>query len=237
MDETNIIYGRNAILEALDSDSKINKIWHDAKPNPKILEIIDLARKKKIPVMKVEKKKLYDLTGTNEHRSIVAELSPVKFIDEKDFFNYDFKKILIAVNIQDPHNLGAIIRSAYAFGIDAVCYTARKSAQVNNTVITSSAGAAFKTDLIRINNTTDFLTRLKDNKFWTYASVVEAEGSENINNIQFDDRSAVLVGNEGKGLSDKVVKHCDFKIHIPVKFNSLNVSVASAIICNKIFNA
>ena len=236
MSESNIIYGRNSILEALNSDIKINKIWHDAKPNPKIIEIIDLARKKKIPVMKVDKRKLYELTGTDDHRSIVAELSPIKFIDEKDFLDHDFKKVLIAVNIQDPHNLGAIIRSAYAFGIDAVCYTARKSAQLNNTVITSSAGAALKTNLVRINNVTDFINRLNDNKFWIYASVVEPESSENVNTIQFDDRSAVLVGNEGKGLSDKVVKHCDFKIHIPVRFNSLNVSVASAIICNKIYN-
>lgn len=186
--------------------------------------------------MKVEKQKLYELSGTQDHRSIVAELSPIEFIDEKDFLKHDFKKVLIAVNVEDPHNLGAIIRSAYAFGIDAVCYTARNSAQLNNTVITSSAGAALKSNLVRISNVTNFINMLKDNKYWIYASVVEPEGSDSLNNVQFDDMSAILVGNEGKGLSDKVVKHCDFKIHIPVKFNSLNVSVATAIICNKVFN-
>lgn len=236
MEEKNIIYGRNSILEALKSESKINKIWHDANLNPKIIEILNLARDKKIPVMKVEKQKLFELSGTHDHRSIVAELSPIEFIDEKDFLKHDFKKVLIAVNVEDPHNLGAIIRSAYAFGIDAVCYTARNSAQLNNTVITSSAGAALKSNLVRISNVTNFINMLKDNKFWIYASVVEPEASENLNNVQFDDMSAILVGNEGKGLSDKVVKHCDFKIHIPVKFNSLNVSVATAIICNKVFN-
>ena len=128
-------------------------------------------------------------------------------------------------------------RDAYAFDIDAVCYTSRKSAQLNNTVITSSAGAALKTNLVRISNVTNFIERLKDNKFWIYGSVVDPQDSEDLNNIQFDDRSAVLVGNEGKGLSDKVVKHCDFRVHIPVKFNSLNVSVATAIICNRIFNS
>jgi len=237
MQEKNIIYGRNSILEALNSDTKINKIWIDAKLNPKIIEILELAKKKKIPVLKVNKQKLYEITQTQDHRSIAAELSPIKFIEEKDFFIHDFKKILIAVNVQDPHNLGAIIRSAYAFDIDAVCFTARKSAQLNNTVITSSAGAALKTNLVRINNVTDFINKLKDNRFWIYASVVDAQDSSSLNTIKFDDRSAVLVGNEGKGLSSKIVSHCDFKVHIPVKFNSLNVSVATAIICNKIFNS
>jgi 23S rRNA (guanosine2251-2'-O)-methyltransferase len=234
--EKNIIYGRNTILEALNSEAKVNKIWHDANFSPKIIDILELARTKKIPVMQVQKQKLYDLAGTNEHRSIVAELSPIEFIEEKDFLKHDFKKILIAVNVQDPHNLGAIIRSAYAFGIDAVCYTARNSAQLNNTVLTSSAGAALKTNLVRINNVTNFIKTLKDNKYWVYASVVEPESSESLNNIKFDDMSAILVGNEGKGLSDKIVKHCDFTVHIPVRFNSLNVSVATAIICNKIYN-
>lgn len=235
-EEKNIIYGRNSILEALKSEAKVNKIWHDAKLSPKIVDILELARAKKIPVLKVEKQKLFHLSGTNDHRSIVAELSPIEFIDEKNFLEHAFKKILVAVNIQDPHNLGAIIRSAYAFGIDAVCYTTRDSAQLNNTVLTSSAGAALKMPLVRIANATNFIKTLKDNNFWTYAAVVEAESSESLNNIKFDDMSAILVGNEGKGLSDKIVKHCDFKVHIPVRFNSLNVSVATAIICNKIYN-
>lgn len=186
--------------------------------------------------MKVDKKKLFDLCGSQDHRSIVAELSPIEFIDEKDFAKHDFKKILVAVNISDPHNLGAIIRSAYAFDIDAVCYTSRNSAQINNTVLTSSAGSALKMPLVRISNATNFIKTLKDNNFWVYAAVVDDKSSENLNTIQFDDRSAVLVGNEGKGLSDKVIGHCDFKVYIPVKFNSLNVSVATAIICNKIYN-
>ena len=82
MEASNIIFGRNAVLEALNSGLKINKIWHDAKPNPKILEIINIAKEKKIPIHKVEKKKLYELTGTNDHRSIAAQLSPVDFIED-----------------------------------------------------------------------------------------------------------------------------------------------------------
>ena len=202
--------------------------------NPKLKEIETLARSKKIPVLRSPRQELDRLAEGEDHRSVVAEISPVKIHDEDFLYEKNnkekFKKIIVAVNIEDPHNLGAILRSAMAFGVDALIFTARKSTQITSTVISSSAGAALKIPLVRIGNTTDSILRLKEHGYWIYGTCVDQDNSSSLDKIEFHEKSVVLVGNEGKGLSDKVLKHCDYSVYIPVEFNSLNVSVATGIV-------
>ena len=230
----NKVFGKNAVIECLNSDVSVNKIWLLDVHNPKLKEIETLARNKKIPVLRSPRQELERLAEGEDHRSVVAEICPVKIHEEDFLFEKNnqekFKKIILAVNIEDPHNLGAILRSAMAFGVDALIFTARKSTQITSTVISSSAGAALKIPLVRIGNTTDSILRLKEHGYWIYGTCVDQDNSSSLNKVKFHEKSVVLVGNEGKGLSDKVLKHCDYSVHIPVDFNSLNVSVATGIV-------
>jgi len=230
----NKVFGKNVVLECLDSGISITKIWMVGSQQPKIIEIEKKARAKKIPVIKVNKFELDKMTAGADHRSIMAEISPVKILQEDFLYTDKIKKILVAVNIEDPHNFGAIMRSSLAFGIDAIVFPDRNSAPINQTTITTSAGAIFKVNLVRVGNVTNALERLKKNGFWVYGSSVSQDKSENLNKIEFDEKSVILIGNEGKGLSDKMLKHCDFTVHIPVKFESLNVSVATGIILSRL---
>jgi len=203
-------------------------------PNPKLKEIETLARDKKIPFFRVDNREMSRLDP--EHRGAIAQITPVKLHEEEEILQFPdkYKKILFAVNIEDPHNLGAILRTALAFGIDAVAISSRNGVSVNSTVISTSAGAAFKNTLVRVANTTNFIEKAKKAGYWIYGSNVKQDKTSNIHEIIFDDKSVILVGNEGKGLSDKILKHCDFTVHIPVKFESLNVSVATGIILSQL---
>lgn len=226
------IYGKNSVIEMLNSDVTVNKIWLQDVHNPKLKEIEKLARAKKVPVLKLKKQDLDRVAEGNDHRSVIAETCPIQIHEESFLYdkNNQLKKILIAANIEDTHNLGAIVRSAHAFGIDALVVTSRKSAPINDTVVKTSAGAIFKVDIVRIPNLSQSIAKLKDAGFWIYGTNVRQEGTEALDKIKFDEKSVLIVGNEGKGLSSKIMEHCDFMVHIPVKFESLNVSVASSVL-------
>lgn len=231
------IFGKNAVLECLDSEVSINKIWLADNPNPRLKEIEEKARSKRIPVLKLGRRELDRIAGSDEHRSVIAEITPIKLHEEEFLFGKSIKKILIPVNIEDPHNLGALIRSAYAFDVDALVITKHKSSPVTETVISSSAGSALKLPIVRITNVVNILEKLKKNGFWIYGTVVSSEKNQSTNlyETEFDEKSVILVGNEGKGLTDNILKHCDFKLYIPIKFESLNVSVATGIILSRAF--
>ena len=229
------ILGKNSVYESLDSEISIIKIWLQKGSNPRLNEIELKAREQKIPVFKVDNIELDKLSNGEDHRGAIALISPIKIEDESYLLEDHVNKILIAANIEDPHNLGAIIRSAYGFGIDAVVISNRNSAPINSTVISSSAGACLKQKIVRIGNITTCIERLKKNAFWVYGTNVKSDNSEDLNKIKFDNRSVILMGNEGKGLGEKLLKHCDFIVHIPMKFESLNVSVATGIILNRVY--
>ncbi len=224
------IFGKNSVLELLKTDVAVNKIWLQDIHNPRLKEIERLARAKKIPVLKLKKEDLNKLAEGHEHRSVIAETCPIEILEEDFLYKNDLKKILIAANIEDTYNIGAIVRTACAFGIDALVVTSRKSAPINDTVVKTSAGSIFNVNIVRIANLSLTIKRLKEKGFWIYGTNVKQEGSEALDKIEFDEKSVLIVGNEGKGLSSKKMEHCDFIVHIPVKFESLNVSVASSVL-------
>ena len=233
-ESTSLIYGKNSVLEALDAAS-ISKIWiAEESRDPRTKEIEDIARSKKVPVMRVKKSKLKQIANTEDHRSVVAQIIPIELKDEEFLFREDVQRILIPSNIQDPHNLGAIIRTAYAFGFDAIAVSNRKSVQINETVITSSSGAAFKMPIVRIGNATQCIEKLKKKNFWVYGANNSPE-AQNLNDVKFDSKTVIIMGSEGAGIPEMLAKHCDFTVKIPIKFESLNVSVAAGVILSKVF--
>lgn len=229
------IFGKNSVFECLDSGVSILKIWILKNNNPRLKEIEIKARAQKIAVYKVDNIELDKISNKQDHRGAIALISPIEIEEEGYLLRDDVKKILIAANIEDPHNLGAMIRSSYGFGIDAFVISNRNSAPITSTVISSSAGACLKQKIVRIGNITTCIEKLKKNGFWIYGTNVKSENSEDLNKIKFDEKSVILMGNEGSGLGEKLLKHCDFQVHIPMKFESLNVSVATGIILNRVY--
>ena len=170
-------------------------------------------------------------------RSAVAEVAPIKIFEEDYIYQQtEPKSYVFAVNIEDPHNLGAIIRSIHAFGFEGVIVSNRNTATISDTVIRASAGSIFKTKVIRVGNVNTCLKKMKDNGFWVYGTDVSSGESEELSKVKFDQKSVILLGNEGKGLAPNIKKNCDFLVHIPCKFNSLNVSVATGIILSSVYH-
>lgn len=234
--QTERIFGKNAVLECLNSELSVNKIWMSNHSHPRLKEIEEKARSKKIPVIKLDKKDLDRMANGAEHRSVIAEIAPITIHDESFLNQEKIQKILIPVNIEDPHNLGAIIRTAYAFNVDAIVITKHKGSPVNETVISTSAGAALRLPIVRITNVVTCIEKLKKNGFWVYGSNVSKDKSQDLYTLDFDKKSVILMGNEGSGLSDNILKHCDFQVHIPIAFESLNVSVATGIILSRVYS-
>ncbi|MDD7044628.1 MAG: 23S rRNA (guanosine(2251)-2'-O)-methyltransferase RlmB [Peptoniphilaceae bacterium] len=219
------IYGRKPILDALDSDIVFEKIYI-LKQNSKILDqIIASAQAKNIKIDFVDKR-FFDNIDIN-HQGLMAEVKSFEYTDIKDLAKAT--RLIILDRIEDPHNLGAIIRSAESFGFDGVIIPDRRSASVNPTVYKTSAGAIANMKLARVKNLTRTIKDLKDEGFWVYGLAGEAE--ESLPNVDLKGKVCLVVGNEGKGISRLVRDNCDMLINIPIlgKVNSLNASVAAGI--------
>ncbi len=168
------------------------------------------------------------LIKDKKHNSLSEYLS--SFNKEKAIF-------LIIDSIEDPQNFGAILRTCDAMNVDGVIYKKNNQTQINDLVIKSSMGAINNLNLFKVNNLTESIELLKKNGFWIYASCLD-KGSKPINNIKFDKKTCLIVGNENKGISRLLIEKSDFKISIPMlgSVQSLNVSVATGILLFTIVN-
>jgi len=229
------IYGRNPLKEVLESrPDLINKVFL-TKENYNS-EIGDLIKKRKIPFSFIESKKANFLVGKEKtHQGIIASLNLNKlfidlesFIDEKKNFNKE-TSIVILDELQDPQNVGSIIRSAVAFGVSAVILKERKQAKIGSGAIKASSGMVFKVPLIQVVNINYTIDVLKKYGFQIIA--LDKRGSVSINNFKFKNPSVFIFGNEGDGVSKTTLEKSDVKIFIPISKNceSLNVSVAAGI--------
>ena len=232
------IFGRNAIIEAIKSGNRtINKILISKTAHgSSISEIIKLAKIKGIVINNVPPEKLDKFKQENT-QGVVAEVSAINYVEIEDLINIVKNKkdglLLLLDSIEDPHNLGAIIRNAVCFGVDGIIIPKWRSATINETVERTSAGAIEHIQIARVTNSSQAILKLKDNGFWIL-------GAENGNNKITDTKipfPAVLVmGSEGFGIHQKIKEKCDFIITIPQKntISSLNVSCASAVILYEI---
>ena len=230
-----VIAGRNAILEAIKSGREINKIlFQEGIEKGRLKSIFAIANEKKIVCQEVLKRKL-DNTTTERHQGVIAFVAPYNYFELDEVLNkLDINKsttLLILDHIEDPHNLGAIIRTAEASGVKGIIIPKRRAAVVSQTAVKASAGAIEHMPVIRVSSLTDAIKKLKEKGFWI-AGTTLAERSEEYTKIAKDVPLAIVIGNEGEGMSKVVTKECDFLYHLPMlgKIQSLNASVAAGII-------
>lgn len=219
------IYGRKPILETIDAGIKIHKAYIIKQNTPIVEKIIEKLRAKNVEI-KFVNKDFFDKIDMN-HQGVMVEV---------DSYNYksineikDAKRLILLDKIEDPHNLGAIIRSAESFSFDAVIIPERRSAKVTPTVYKTSAGAINNIDLVMVTNLNKTIEKLKENGFWVYG--LAGEATSKISETDLSGKVALVVGNEADGISRLTREKCDSLVKIPMigKVNSLNASVASAI--------
>lgn len=233
-----LIYGKNPVAEAIASGKTINKIYFQ-KQNSDIFETINVAKEKKIVTIACDKIKL-DKMITEEgeklknSQGIVANVTDFIYSTMDEIISYADSKneapiIVILDKIEDPHNLGAIIRSVDCLGAHGVIIQKRNAAQVTDTVEKVSAGATQYVKVARVTNITESIKYLKEKGFWIYG--LDMEGSTPINKTKLEGKLGIVIGNEGEGISRLVLKNCDVVINIPMvgNVNSLNASVSNAI--------
>ena len=238
MENNDIVYGKNAVEALLQSDKtkRINKILisQQAKKDPKIINIIKMAAENKIPMQNVPKEKLSAITNQS-HQGVVAFIAPIQYANIEDVLenikNKQENSLMIMLDgVQDPHNLGAIIRSAKCAGADAVIIPKRNSSLVTSTVEKCSAGAVSLIPIVQVANLNNAIDLLKEHGFWVYAA--EADGEQNYCNVKYNSNTLFVLGGENQGVSKLTAQKCDMKIKINMKgdFNSLNVSNAASIL-------
>ena len=237
MEDATIIYGKNAVIEALKKgDRAFNKILisNNSRADIKIEEIKKLAAQKGIVFQFTAKEKLNAIEPEGRHQGVIAQISPVKYAELEDFIEKhatDKTSVVILDGVEDAHNLGAIIRSCVCAGVKGVILPSRRGVLVNSTVEKTSAGAINHIEIVKTNSLVNAIQKLKENDYWVIASDHHAE--QNHYEIDFTDMNfALIMGAEHAGISKSLLKLADFKVKIPMltNFNSLNVSNATAII-------
>lgn len=235
-----MIEGRNPVEEALCSGMSIDKIFISETANKNALgKIFDLARKNGVPYSFVNSKKIEEMSTTGHSQGIVALAASVSYSEVSDILEESRKKgtapfIIIADEITDPHNLGAVIRTANAAGADGVIIPKHRSVGINAVVAKTSAGAVYHTKIAKAASLSKTIDFLKKEGIWVFGS--DMAGEKSIYEADLSGPVALVVGSEGKGISRLLKEKCDFLVNIPMlgKTESLNASVAAAVIMYEI---
>lgn len=230
------IEGRNAVLELLESDKDINKIYiTKGELKGSINKIIAIANEKKVIIVQKDKKQMDMMAQTENYQGVIAVVPPYEYSEVEDILEVAKERsedpfILILDGIEDTHNLGAIIRTAETAGVHGIIIPKRRAAQVNSTVSKVASGALEYMKIARVNNITDTISKLKDKGIWICGTAIDAEKYYYDQDLKGP--LAIVIGNEGKGISDLVKRNCDFLVKIPMKgkVTSLNASVSTGII-------
>lgn len=233
------IFGRNPVLELLKSDKSINKIII-AKGSQKgaVQQIIKLAKEKKIPFQQVDKNKLDKMFPQQNHQGIAALVSAADYVDWQEILAKAREKneeplLILLDEIEDPHNLGAILRTADAVGAHGVIIPKRRAVPLTEGVAKASAGAVEYVPVARVANIAQTIDALKKEGLWIVGTSLQGK---DIYQQDLTGPLVVVVGSEGKGLSRLTEEKCDFLISIPMKgkINSLNASVAAGVVMYEI---
>ena len=234
------IEGRNAVREAIISGATIEKIMasNNAKDTT-FQEIIRLAKSNKLKIQFVDNALLNKASQTGKHQGIIAITTDFKYSTMSEILSVSRTKnkdpfILILDGIEDPHNLGSIVRVCECFGVDGIIIGKNRACGVNETVIKTSAGATSYVKIAKVTNINNAIEELKENNIWVYACEL---GGEDITSVDYSGGVAVVIGSEGFGTSKLTLKLCDKIVTIPMcgKINSLNASVATGIAINTIY--
>lgn len=232
------IYGRNVIVSRLKEAKDIEEVF--VMDSFKDKNILDMLEKSNIKIIRSKKGKLDSLAGNEFHQGIVAKVHTYSYYDFDDLLSEVNDKenplIVMLDGIEDPHNFGAILRSCEAMGVDGVIVPRHGSCPLNSTVAKTSTGAIELVKVIEVTNLNMAIKRLKENGFWVVGA--EANNSVDYRAVDYSGKIVLVVGSEGKGISRLVIENCDYKVKLPMvgKVNSLNVSVACAILLYQVYN-
>ena len=230
------IEGRNSVLELLESGKDINKIYVTrGEKHGSINKILGIAKERKIIVVEKDKRQMDEMAQEENYQGVIAIVPPFEYVEISDILDLAKEKnedpfVLILDGIEDPHNLGSIIRTAETAGVHGIIIPKRRAASVNSTVNKTSAGAVEHMKIARVTNISDSIEELKKAGLWICGTDISAE--KYYYNQDLTGPLGIVIGNEGKGISDKVKKNCDFNVKIPMrgKITSLNASVSTGII-------
>lgn len=235
-EDPDIIYGRNSVNEILNGTRSIECIYvTEGEKEGSINKILGLARDKKVLIKFVDRKKLDAMTGKGNHQGIAAKVTDFKYCEVEDILIKAKIKgekpfVLILDEIEDPHNLGSIIRTAELTGVHGIILPKRRSVGISGTVYKTSAGAVENMLVTRVTNLAQTTEELKKKGIFVYGA--DMYGSEMSHEADFSGPCALVIGNEGKGISQIMKEKCDKIVNIPMvgKLNSLNASVAAGIL-------
>lgn len=234
-----LIIGRNAVSEAVNSGRELDTlILMRGTQNPALLRLASMAKEKGAVVKEVDSKKLDYMCGGANHQGVAAFVAVHEYSSIDDILAFAEEKgeapfIVICDEIEDPHNLGAIIRTAECAGVHGIIIPKRRSAALNFTVGKTSAGALEYMRVARVSNLVSTIEDLKQRGVWVYGADMNGESYKK---IDFSGATALVIGNEGKGLGKLVREKCDVIVSLPMKgnINSLNASVAAGILMYEI---
>jgi len=232
------IEGKNQVIEAIKNDSTINKIIVDKNYATRKDDVISLAKKGKIRIEFMPKKGMDEISKTGHHQGYIAQTIDFVYSEIEDILNLAKEKghtpfVVLLDGIEDPHNLGAIIRTCECAGVDGIVIPKVRACQVNETVVRTSAGAISNMKIARVTNLKTAIDFLKENGLWIY---VAETGGENIYTQNLTGPIAVVIGSEGNGVKQSLKSYCDGVLTLPLygSVNSLNASCASAIVVYEI---
>ena len=230
------VEGRNAVLELLESGRDINKILvANGEKHGSIYKILAIAKERKIIVTEMERNKLNQIAQTPNNQGVIAIVPPYDYCEVDDILEEAKRKnempfILILDGIEDPHNLGSIIRTAETAGVHGIIIPKRRAASVNSTVSKVSAGAVEYMKIARVNNINETIRYLKEQDVWICGTDMDTDTIYTKQDYKMP--IAIVIGSEGFGMSRLVKENCDFLVKIPMKgrITSLNASVSAGII-------
>lgn len=231
----NFIYGINSVSEALKARGRafewvgVAKERHDLR----LQRVIEECRKQKVPVRFLQRAELDQLAGNNSHQGVVAVTSTKQYNDLDDVIEGkrgEYSLLVVLDGVEDPHNLGAILRTADAAGADGAVIPERRAAGITGTVAKASAGASAHLPVAKVTNIARTLEELKSKNIWTVG--LDQRAPQRYDQIDYKMDCAIVLGGEGKGLHDLVKRKCDFLVSIPMlgMVSSLNVSVAGGVV-------
>jgi 23S rRNA (guanosine2251-2'-O)-methyltransferase len=237
------IVGKNPVIEALRSGRAINKIWIAEGTNKNLMgPIFSLAKDQGVVVTTANRKKLDQLSGTDNHQGVIASVAAYEYVEVEDILRRAEERneppfLLLLDELEDPHNLGSIMRTADAVGAHGIIIPKRRSVGLTATVAKASAGAINYVPVARVTNLVRTMEELKQRGVWIAGT--DAGAKQDFREGDYTMPLAVVIGSEGKGMSRLVRENCDFLYRLPMAGNvtSLNASVAAALLMYEVYRA
>ncbi|MCI9406016.1 MAG: 23S rRNA (guanosine(2251)-2'-O)-methyltransferase RlmB [Oscillospiraceae bacterium] len=237
--DNQLIFGRNAVLEAIKAGTAVDKLFvAPTERKGSLGRIISMAKEAGIPVKDVTVQKLDAMTGNQAHQGVAATIAAAAYASMEEIWESARKKgeklfLIVADEIEDPHNLGALIRTAECCGAHGIVVPKRRSAGLSPTVYKSSAGAVSHFPVVRVSNLVSFVDEMKDKGVWFYCADMDGQ---TWCQTDFGGHVALVIGSEGSGVGRLLKEKCDFTVSLPMqgRINSLNASVAGGVLMYEI---